>query len=68
MHFVERETVKAMSEGYTCMNTFWLLLGGGPFFGWWCLVVDIFWVVVDIFWLVVGGSGWWGGRGVWVVA
>ena len=54
------------------MNTFWLLRGGGPFFGQWQVVVDIFWlvvggggwqwVVVDILWLVVGGGGWW-----WVV-
>ena len=29
----------------------WLLLSVGPFFGWWC-------VVGDIFWLVVGGGGW----------
>ena len=29
------------------MNIFWLLRGGGPVFGKW-------WVVVDIFWLVVG--------------
>ena len=40
------------------MNIFWLLQGGGPFFGKW-------WVVVDVFWLVVGdgryilASGWW---------
>ena len=34
------------------MNIFWLLRGGGPFFGKWQ-------VVVEIFWLVVGGSGWW---------
>ena len=32
------------------MNIFWLLRGGGPFFGKW-------WVVVDIFWLVLGGGG-----------
>ena len=46
------------------MNILWLLLGGGPFFGWWC-------VLVDIYWLVVGGGGWrWMkvmvvGRGTW---
>ena len=57
------------------MNIFWLLLDGGPFFGWF-VVVDIFWlvvggsgyilasggwwwVVVDTFWLVVGLGGWW---------
>ena len=57
------------------MNIFWLLLDGGPFFGW-CVVVDIFWlvvggsgyilasggwwwVVVDKFWLVAGLGGWW---------
>ena len=34
------------------MNIFWLLLGNGPFFGWW-------WVVLDMFWLVVGGGWWW---------
>ena len=34
------------------MNIFWLLLGNGPFFGWWS-------VVLDMFWLVVGGGGWW---------
>ena len=33
------------------MNIFWLLLDGDPFFGWW-------WVLVDIFWLVVRGGGW----------
>ena len=32
------------------MNIFWLLQAGGPFFGKWC-------VVVHMFWLVVGGSG-----------
>ena len=32
------------------MNIFWLFLGGSPFFRWW-------WVVVDVFWLVVGGVG-----------
>ena len=34
------------------MNIFWLLPGGGPFFGTWL-------AVVDIFRLVVGGGGWW---------
>ena len=34
------------------MNMFWLLWGGGPFFGT-CQVM------VDIFWLVVGGGKWW---------
>ena len=44
------------------MNIFWLLRGGGPFFGKWQ-------VVVDIFWLVVGGSGYilTGGGWQWVV-
>ena len=37
------------------MNIFWLLQVGGPFFGMWQIVVDIFWIVV-------GGGGWW-----WVV-
>ena len=32
------------------MNIFWLLWGGGHFFGEWQ-------VVVDIFWLVVGSGG-----------
>ena len=42
------------------------ILGCG---GWYCVVVDIFWLVVsgdgwwwmvvDIFWLVVHGGGWW---------
>ena len=34
------------------MNIFWFLLGFGPFFGCW-------WVVVNIFWLVLGGTWWW---------
>ena len=47
------------------MNKFWLLLGAGPFFGWW-------WVVEDIFWLVgvvvgVGGYILAGGGQRWVV-
>ena len=44
------------------MNVFWLLQSGGPFFGKWQ-------VVVDIFWLVLGGSGYilTGGGWQWVV-
>ena len=68
LHFEKKETVKTMSkEQY--MNIFYLLLGDSPFFGWWWVVVDIFWLVVgsggwwwmvmNIFLLVVGGSGWW---------
>ena len=34
------------------MNIFWLLRGGGPFFGKWQ-------VVVNVFWLAVGGGRWW---------
>ena len=34
------------------MNIFWLLVGGGQFFGW-------SWVVVHIFWVVVHEGGWW---------
>ena len=42
------------------MNSFWLLLGGSPFVGWWWVVVDVLWLVVDRFWLMVGGGGlWW---------
>ena len=50
------------------MNIFWLLLRG-PFFGWWCVVVDIFWLVVGgggyvsaggrLGWMVVGCGEWW---------
>ena len=52
------------------MNIFWLLLGGCPFFGWWCVMVDIFWLVVgdgrcwgiffDWWWvlMLVDGGGW----------
>ena len=51
------------------MNIIWLLLGAGPFFGWWCVVVDIFWLVVgsDGWWWVVVGSGGYilGGGGCW---
>ena len=46
--FKEKRTIK---KSYY-MDKFWLLLGGGPFNGWW-------WVVVDTFWLEVGGSGYW---------
>ena len=51
------------------MNIFWLLQGGGPFFGKWQVVVDTFWFVVDggeyilaggeWWWMVVGRAGWW---------
>ena len=45
------------------MNMFWLLLCGGLFFGWGCVVVDIFYLVVGgggWSWMVVGGDGrWW---------
>ena len=51
------------------MNIFWLLLGGSPFFGWWCVMVDIFWLMVGDggcwwiyfdWWGVVGAGGrWW---------
>ena len=34
-----------------CFGLCYALLSVGPFFGWWC-------VVGDIFWLVVGGGGW----------
>ena len=56
------------------MNISWLLLGGCPFFGWCCGMVDIFWLVVgdggcwwiyfDWWWvlMLVDGSAWW-----WVV-
>ena len=47
------------------MNIFWLLRGGGPFFGKWWVLVDIFQLVVGggdgggWQWVVVGGSEWW---------
>ena len=50
--FEKKETVYGFMNGYMklCMDLFRLLLGVGPFIGWW-------WVVTDIFWLVVGGGG-----------
>ena len=50
--FEKKETVYGFMNGFMklCMDIFWLLLGFGPFIGWW-------WVVTDIFWLVVGGGG-----------
>ena len=30
------------------MNILWFLLGGGPFFGCWWVVVNIFWLVVTV--------------------
>ena len=42
------------------MNTFWLLRGGGPFFGKWKVVVDIFWLVVGgSGYILAGGGCWW---------
>ena len=41
------------------MNTFWLLRGGGPFFGQWQVVVDIFWLVVGGGGYTLAGGGWW---------
>ena len=61
------------------MNISWLLWGGGPFFGEWQVVVDIFWLVLDSggwwwtcfgqSWVVVGGGGYAlvGGEQWWVV-
>ena len=40
------------------MNIFWLLLGGRPFFGWWCVVVDIFWLAVAGGGYILAGGGW----------
>ena len=47
------------------VDIFWLLVGGGEWwltcFGWWWVVVDIFWVVVGdagSCWMVMGGCGW----------
>ena len=63
--FRRKEGVKTMSKGGYIRIYF------ASFFGWWCLVGDIFllvvggggwwwwWVVVDMFLLVVGGGGWW---------
>ena len=41
------------------MNTFWVLLGNGPFFGKWQVVVDIFWLVVGGGGYILAGGGWW---------
>ena len=49
------------------MNIFWLLRGGGPFFGKWQVVVDIFWLVVGGGGYILAGGGWWWmvvGRGI----
>ena len=40
------------------MNILWLLLGAGPFFGWWCVVVDIFWLVVGGGEYILAVGGW----------
>ena len=40
------------------MNIFWLLLGGSPLFGWWWVVVDIFWLVVNDGEFILAGGGW----------
>ena len=53
LYFEEKENVKRRLY----VDIFWLLMGGGPLFGWWWVVVDIFWVVVHIFCLVVGSGG-----------
>ena len=50
------------------MNTFWLLRGGGPFFGKWQVVVDIFWLVVGGRGCTLAGGGcWWTYCGWWWV-
>ena len=41
------------------MNIFWLLWGGGPFFGTWQVVVDIFRLVVGGGGYILAGGGWW---------
>ena len=40
------------------MNIFWLLQDGGQFFGKWCVVVDIFWLVVGGRGYILAGGGW----------
>ena len=41
------------------MNIFWLLRGGGPFFGTWQVVVDIFRLVVGGGGYILAGGAWW---------
>ena len=41
------------------MNMFWLLRGGGPFFGKWQVVLDIFWLVVGGGGYILDSGGWW---------
>ena len=40
------------------MNIFWLLRGGGRFFGKWQVVVDILWLVVGAGGYILAGGGW----------
>ena len=39
------------------MDIHWLLLGGGPFYGWWGVVVDIFCLVVGSGGCILTGGG-----------
>ena len=44
------------------MNIFWLLLGGGPFFGWWQIYFGWRWVIVASGGSLLADGEWW-----WVV-
>ena len=41
------------------MDIHWVLLGGGPFFGCWGVLVDIIQLVVGGGVYVLAGGGWW---------
>ena len=41
------------------MNIFWVLRGGGPFFGKWQVAVDAFWLAVGGGEYILAGGGWW---------